>query len=88
MPDPDCADDREYDAIWALADSGSSVHVVDIEQRLPSAVVDTPPANSNGFKCANGTVVPHRGLAVVPFNTAEGYRLVANKTACLWTCPP
>ena len=36
----------EYEAIWALVDSGSSVHVIDVEAVLPGAKIRKPDANA------------------------------------------
>lgn len=83
LPELDLADDSEYDAIWALVDSGSSVHVINVERIFPGATIDKPPHDAKGFKCANGGVVPHRGSAIVPFKTVNGLQ-----TVCKWNNAP
>ena len=53
-------------------DSGSSVHVVDMEVVFPKAAVKKPHPNSRGFKVADGSFVPDLGTATVPAKTQEG----------------
>ena len=73
LPDLDLESNEMYEAVWALVDSGSSVHVVDVERVLPGAKTKKPDPRSPGFKTACGGTVPDRGSADVPFVTAEGH---------------
>ena len=60
--------------MWALVDSGSSVHVVNVEAVMPGAKIKKPNARAPGFKTACGGTVPDLGSADVPFVTQEGHK--------------
>ena len=48
LPDLDLPTDKDYVAVWALVDSGSSVHVVNAEQICPGAKIHPPPPGHGG----------------------------------------
>ena len=79
LPELKLDHDSDYVAVWALVDSGSSVHVVDVAKVFPGAHVDKPPEDHKGFTCAGGTTIPHKGTTVVPFKSTEG-----NSAAVKW----
>ena len=72
LPDLELPTDQDYCAIWALVDSGSSVHVVDVAKTFPGAKIKAPVKGSKGFTCANGSKNPDKGSCIVPFKTIEG----------------
>ena len=73
LPDiPDFESNEEYECLWALVDSGSSVHVVDMPKVFPGAKIRKPHPQSKGFKVADGSNAPDLGSAIVPARTAEG----------------
>ena len=57
---------------WALVDSGSSVHAIDVEAVLPGAKICKPDTNAPGFRTACGGTVKDLGAAGVPFTSEEG----------------
>ena len=66
--------DESFRRVWALVDSGSSVHAVNVPKVFPGARLEAPPAGARGFTCANGSTIPNKGTAVVPFRTDEGLK--------------
>ena len=72
LPDLAFEHTEDYEGVWALVDSGSSVHVVDVHQVLPGAKITQPAKGAPAFKTANGGTVPNLGSTVVPFVTQEG----------------
>ena len=72
LPDLEVNSNDEYEAIWALVDSGSSVHVIDVEAVLPGAKIRKPDADAPEFRTACGGTVKDLGAADVPFVSAEG----------------
>ena len=73
LPDLNLPDDATYEAVRALVDSGSSVHVLNVESVVPGAKVHKPRVSRPGFKTACGGTVPDLGSAKVPFKTSEGH---------------
>ena len=78
LPELDLDTDEDYEAVWALVDSGSSVHVVDAEKFFPGAKIVPPKPGSTGFKTANSGTVPDLGSLDIPFVTGEGQHKVAH----------
>ena len=74
LPDLDLEDDASYEAVWALVDSGSSVHAVDVEKVMPGAKIRKPRRDAPGFRTACNGTVPDRGSTDVPFWSGEGNR--------------
>ena len=72
LPEVECAHDSDYIAIWALVDSGSTVHAIDAEKLLPKAKRHPPPRGHSGFKAANGGRIPHRGFVDTVVKLQEG----------------
>ena len=54
LPDLTFSSDDEYEAVWALLDKGSSVHVLDASKHLPGARTQKPAHGAKGFETANG----------------------------------
>ena len=48
LPDIELDSNAEYEGVWALPDSRSSVHVVNVAKHFPGAVVEKPQRNSRG----------------------------------------
>ena len=78
LPDVTLDSNEEWDVLWALVDSGSSVHVVNAEQVFPGAKINKPRPGARPFKVANGGTVPNLGHAAVKARTAEGEDLTIN----------
>ena len=78
LPDLTLDSNEEWEALWALVDSGSSVHVVDMATTFPSAKVKKPHPRAQGFKVADGSHVPDRGSAELKARTQEGDNLTIN----------
>ena len=74
LPGLDLDSDGEWETVWALLDSGSSVHVVNMTKHFPGAHVRKPPPRANGFQTADGKMLVHKGSAVTPVRTSEGLR--------------
>ena len=72
LPELNVHHNEEYEAIWALVDSGSSVHVVDADKIFPGAKVNAPEKGSTGFKTANGGRVVDKGTVDIEVVTEEG----------------
>ena len=72
LPDLTLESNEEWDVLWSLLDSGSSVDVVDMDKFFPGAVVQKPKGADKCFTAANGTRVPNLGSAVIPARTQEG----------------
>ena len=72
LPELDLPSDKDYVAVWALVDSGSSVHVVDASQVFPKSKVLPPPKGHKGFTVADGTKVEHGGFVHTNIRTVEG----------------
>ena len=66
--------DDDYIAVWALLDSGSSVHVVDAAKFFPKAKVHKPRQDSRGFTVASGAKIPDLGTVETPVKTVEGVK--------------
>ena len=47
LPDLKLDTNADYDAVWALVDSGSSVHAVDMRKTFPGAKIQAPPPDAN-----------------------------------------
>lgn len=74
LPDLDLPTDGGYAAVWALVDSGSSVHAVNVSQVFLGALLEAPASDAKPFTCAAGAAIPHKGTAVVPFKTDDGLK--------------
>ena len=72
LPDLPLLHVKDYVAIWALVDSGSSVHVVDAPQEFPDADIQAPPKDAKGFQATDGRTIPHKGSVVTPMRVTEG----------------
>ena len=72
LPDLTLDNDDDYIAVWALLDSGSSVHVVDAAKFFPKAKVNRPKPGSRGFTVASGAKIEDLGTVETPCKTAEG----------------
>ena len=72
LPEIECHHDDDYFAIWALVDSGSSVHAIDADKYLPNAKKQKPPPGHKGFKAANGEIIPHGGFVSTDVRFKEG----------------
>ena len=59
-------------SVWALVDSGSSVHVVDAPKVFPGAPVAPPPKGHKGFSGAGGERIEHKGTIETAITTMEG----------------
>ena len=81
LPDVDLGSGAEYEAVWALLDSGSSVHVVNGPNRFPGATVKKPARGAKGFTVANGKNIPDLGTLETPVKLPDG----TNKIV-LWKC--
>ena len=73
LPSLDLPSDEDWVAVWALVDSGSSVHVVDAKKTFPGLKIDAPPSGHQGFNVANGVRIPHNGFVQTQARTAEGH---------------
>ena len=64
---------EEWEARWALMDSGSSINGINAEKDLPSFPVEPSPAQINGeaYACANGGMLANKGQVVTQTLTAE-----------------
>ena len=62
----------DYFAIWALVDSGSSVHAINADKILPNARKQAPPKGHKGFRAANGQIIPHGGIVSAEVKFEEG----------------
>ena len=49
LPELDLPHDSDYVAIWALVDSGSSVHVANVSKVFPGARIEKPPKDAMGL---------------------------------------
>ena len=72
LPDLDLESNDEWEAVWALLDSGSSVHVVNMSKHLPGAKIRRAPRGARGFQTADGKTIPDKGSAITPMRTVEG----------------
>ena len=72
LPELDLPTDADLVAVWALVDSGSSVHVVNALKSFPGSHIEAPPRGAKGFVMANGDRVAHGGFVTVPCKTQEG----------------
>jgi hypothetical protein len=68
----DLPTNADYIAIWALVDSGSSVHVVDAKKFFPNSSIIPPPRDHKGFTVADGSRIPHGGFVHTNVTTHEG----------------
>lgn len=71
LPGLDLERDNEWEAVWALLDSGSSVHVADAPKHLSGASVRPRPSYTRSFQAADGTTIPHRGHTVTHMRMNE-----------------
>ena len=72
LPDVELSNDAEYEAVWALLDSGSSVHVVNASKVFPGAKINKPDRAAKGFTVANGKHVPDLGTLTTPVQLPDG----------------
>ena len=74
MPDIDMESDVQWKAVWALLDSGRSVHVANAARHFPGAEIQQPPSNTKGFQTADGKTISNLGHTVTHLRTQEGFR--------------
>ena len=72
LPELNLPTDADYVAVWALVDSGSSVHIVNAAKVFPGAKVQPPPKGHKGFTGAGGELIKHKGFVSTNVVTAEG----------------
>ena len=72
LPELDLPSDSDFVAVWALIDSGSSVHIVNAKKIFPGASNEPPPAGHKGFEVANGQRLQHQGYVSTTVRTVEG----------------
>ena len=72
LPDVTLESNQEWDCLWALMDSGSSIHGIDCEKFIPGATVEKSPSQLRGdtYSCANGGILENRGQARTPARLA------------------
>ena len=71
LPDVTLESNDEWEVLWSLVDSGSSIDAVNMEKVFPGAKIKEPRPGSRGFAAANGTTVADKGSAVIPARTLE-----------------
>ena len=72
LPELDLPTDSDYVRVWALVDSGSSVHVVNASKIFPKATIAPPPKGHKGFTGAGGHRILHKGTVQTVVQTQEG----------------
>ena len=72
MPDLRLESNEEWEALWALLDSCSSVDVVDMDKVFPGAQVKKPKGKPQQFAAANRSNVENMCTATIPARTMEG----------------
>ena len=72
LPDVDLQCDEDWVALWALVDSGSSVHVVNVEKVFPGARIKRAHPNARPFNVANSGAGANLGPAEVKARTNDG----------------
>ena len=72
LPDITLDSDEENEALWALLDSGSALHVANASKFFPGAKIVKPAPGAPGFKAANDSVIEDKGTFETPIRTDEG----------------
>ena len=72
-PDLDLHSSDEWEALWALVDTGSSINAADCPKVIPGAVVQPSPSNKSTYATANGGQLKNRGQVTTQARTQEGH---------------